>query len=112
MRLRHIGISLAVMSFAAWAPIVSAQESREDKFRAWDSNHDGLLSMGEMQQNQANFRAMVTDPEYVWPHCIANGMSTFVTQASSPWPWQATVTSPPRTGPNHVDPCLICQREG
>src|SRR6266850_3960205 len=58
MRVRHIGISLAVLALAGWAPVVRAQESREDKFRAWDRNHDGLLEMGEMQQNQANFRAM------------------------------------------------------
>src|SRR5262245_19856947 len=73
MRLRHIGISLAVLSFAGWAPIVSAQESREDKFRAWDSNHDGLLSMGEMQQNQANFRAMGCNHDgYLAPNEFVN----------------------------------------
>src|SRR5437762_2875514 len=57
MRVRHIGFSLAAFVIAGGASVVSAQ-SREENFRAWDTNHDGLLSMGEMQQNQANFRAM------------------------------------------------------
>src|ERR1043166_6000704 len=58
MRLRHFGISLAVLGFAVAAPAVQAQDSRDDKFRAWDTNRDGRLEMGEMQANQANFRAM------------------------------------------------------
>ena len=58
MRLRHISVSLVVLGFAVAAPAVYAQESRDDKFNAWDSNRDGRLEMGEMQQNQANFRAM------------------------------------------------------
>ena len=58
MRLRNISTSLAVLGFAVAVPAVHAQESRDDKFRAWDTNRDGRLEMGEMQQNQANFRAM------------------------------------------------------
>jgi len=57
MRIRHIGTSLAVIGLAATVS-VRAQESREDKFRAWDANRDGRLEMGEMQQNQANFHSM------------------------------------------------------
>src|SRR6266545_5594741 len=58
MRLRFIGISLAVLGLAVSAPIARAQESRDDKFTAWDTNRDGRLEIGEMQANQANFRAM------------------------------------------------------
>jgi len=57
MRLRHIGISLAILGFAVSGPAARAQ-SRDDKFSAWDTNHDGRLEIGEMQANQANFRAM------------------------------------------------------
>jgi Ca2+-binding EF-hand superfamily protein len=58
MRMRNIGIiSFAVLGLAGSASVAQAQ-SREDNFRAWDTNHDGLLEIGEMQQNQANFRAM------------------------------------------------------
>src|SRR5258707_1671537 len=57
MRLRHIGISLAVLGLAVSGPAARAQ-SRDDKFSAWDTNHDGRLEIGEMQANQANFRAM------------------------------------------------------
>src|SRR6185369_16001799 len=58
MRLRHVSVSLAVLGFAVAAPALHAQDSRDDKFRAWDTNRDGRLEIGEMQQNQANFRAM------------------------------------------------------
>jgi len=58
MRLRYIGISLAVLGLAVSGPIARAQESRDDKFTAWDTNRDGRLEIGEMQANQANFRAM------------------------------------------------------
>src|SRR5882672_6009795 len=57
MRLRYIGISLAVVGFAVSGPAARAQ-SRDDKFSAWDTNRDGRLEIGEMQANQANFRAM------------------------------------------------------
>src|SRR5258708_30988227 len=57
MRLRHIGISLAVLGLAVSGPAARAQ-SRDDKFSAWDTNRDGRLEIGEMQANQANFRAM------------------------------------------------------
>jgi hypothetical protein len=49
---------MAVLGLAVAVPAVHAQESRDDKFSAWDANRDGRLEMGEMQQNQANFRAM------------------------------------------------------
>src|SRR6185436_20884556 len=58
MRLRHIGFSFVVLGLAVGASPARAQESRDDKFRAWDTNRDGRLEMGEMQANQANFRAM------------------------------------------------------
>ena len=45
MRLRHIGISLAVLGLAVSAPIARAQESRDDKFTAWDTNRDGRLEI-------------------------------------------------------------------
>ena len=48
-------------ALAVAAPAVRAQESRDDKFRAWDTNRDGRLEMGEMQRNQANFRSMDCD---------------------------------------------------
>jgi Ca2+-binding EF-hand superfamily protein len=58
MRLRHIGFSFVVLGLAVGASPARAQESRDDKFSAWDRNRDGRLEMGEMQANQANFRAM------------------------------------------------------
>src|SRR6476661_5931992 len=58
MRLRHIGFLFVVLGLAVGVSPARAQESRDDKFRAWDTNRDGRLEMGEMQANQANFRAM------------------------------------------------------
>src|ERR1043165_8011870 len=58
MRLRHFGFSFVVLGLAVGASPARAQESRDDKFRAWDTNRDGRLEIGEMQANQANFRAM------------------------------------------------------
>ena len=61
MRLRHAGISLTVLAFAASGGVAQAQESREDRedrFRAWDRNHDGRLVVEEMQANQGGFQAM------------------------------------------------------
>src|SRR5712691_678429 len=45
MRVRHIGFSLAVLILAG-VPVLRAQ-SRDDNFRAWDTNHDGRLDMDE-----------------------------------------------------------------
>src|SRR5262252_62508 len=59
MRLRHIGISLAVLTLAG-VPLLRAQ-SREDNFRNWDSNHDGRLDMDEYKSHgghPGNFNAM------------------------------------------------------
>src|SRR6187455_2699010 len=58
MRLRHFGFSFVVLGLAVGASPARAQDSRDDKFRAWDANRDGRLEIGEMQANQANFRAM------------------------------------------------------
>ena len=68
-----------------------AQESRDDKFRAWDTNRDGRLEMGEMQQNQANFRAM---------DCNNDG---YLTRTSSRTATGATRTRPTSRRPGVAD---------